>query len=149
MIENILSGLIGAVVGAVLSWVLARRMAKETIKAESKALIVDETRLDLAKKLTEYLSRVLNREAPESLKNNVPEIKREWAILNRQLYLLKAPEKEREQFDDRMVDYLKSLTELVTNSAHRPEVERQRAKAKQAALDFLLRIGVADVWVES
>ena len=103
MIQNLLSGLIGAVVGAVLTiigtWYIQARMQT----AASEKRILDEVRLDYAKKLLQYLSRVLSREAPESLKDKVAELKTEWAYLNRQLYLLNAPSRERDQFDDRMM----------------------------------------------
>ena len=151
MFENVLSGLVGAIVGAILTWILSRRIAKETVKDESKASLVDNVRIELAKNLLSYLSRVLNREAPEIIRDThaVIEIRRDWALLHRQLFLVNVPDEEREKFDDRMVEYLESLAKWVNDPDQRPEVERQRAKTKQAALDFLLRLGMAIAWDES
>ncbi len=146
MLENLLSGVIGAVIAAVVMLVGTMYIQRRNVVVEREVHLLDDVRLDHAKTLLQYLSRVLSREAPESLQNNVLELRNEWARLNRALYLLNAPDQERDQFDDRMIMYLDSLAKLAADPSHRPEVERQRARAKEQARQLLQRLGLAAGW---
>ena len=142
MPQEIVSGLIGALAGAALTlagaWYMQRRQRRERL--------LDEVRLAKAKELVQYLSRVLNREAPENLRNEVGQLRHQWAVLHRALYLLNAPEHERSQFDDRMMLYFDSLARLADDPSHRPEVERQRERAKHQARELLWRLGFVTDW---
>lgn len=108
--------------------------------------LLDEVRLDAAKELVRFLSKVLNRQAPDKLKDKYAKLHDDWAVHNRQLYFLQAPEELREKFDDRMVQYLRSLREFATDPMTRAEVERQRDLAKREARQLLDRIGLAANW---
>lgn len=141
MLENLLSALVGAVVGAVLAWLFDRRILRQTLEQGPK--------LDQAKELLQFLSRVLNREAPERFKDKPGELREaqfEWAKLNRELYLLNAPDDRRYQFDDRMTTYFESLRTFTTDAGRRTEVERQRNRAKEEARDLLRSLGLAVDW---
>jgi hypothetical protein len=113
---------------------------------ETSTPLLDEVRLYAAKELVRFLSKVLNRQAPDKLKDKYAELQVDWAVHNRHLYLLQAPEDLREKFDDRMVQYLRSLREFATDPMTRAEVERQRDLAKREARQLLLRLGLAANW---
>lgn len=116
------------------------------VEEERSTPLFDDVRLDAAKELLKFLSKVLNREAPDKLKDDHLELRDDWALHNRHLYLLNAPEDLREKFDDRMVQYLRALRELASDPTARPEVERQRDLAKREARQLLLRLGLAADW---
>ncbi len=166
--ENILAAVIGAIVGAMLGWFIDRRLMKQKLKEDikmmqekhkqelitmqeqleqaSKKHLLDEMRLDLAKELLQFLSMVLNRAAPSTLTGKVPELKDKWHSLNRHLYLLNAPETQRNRFDERMIQYLNSLAALAKDPASSPDVELQRGLAKQEARELVQRLGLAADW---
>ncbi|KYK33272.1 MAG: hypothetical protein AYK19_14090 [Theionarchaea archaeon DG-70-1] len=146
MLENLLSGLIGALAGTVITLTGISYIDKRRRATESKEYLLDGVRLDFAKKLLEFLSMVLNKEAPESLKNQVPRIRKEWGSFNRQMYLLNAPYQERRQFDENIEKYFDSLKKLAKDPSHRPKVEEQRIETKQQARELLRLLGLTADW---
>ena len=151
--SDILAAVVGVVLGSIITWFYERRKHKEELerlnaqlKQSSRQHLLDEPRLEAAKALLEFLSLVLNREAPAKLKKKVPELKGQWAKLSRQLFLLHAADDERYKFDERMVQYLNTLKNLANDPSVGPDVEMQRELTKKEARDFLKRLGLAADW---
>jgi hypothetical protein len=150
---DIVAAVIGVVLGSIITWFYERRKHKEELerleaelKQTSRQHLLDEPRLEAAKELLEFLSLVLNREAPAKLKKKVPELKRQWAKLSRHLFLLHAADDERYMFDERMVQYLNTLKNLANDPSVGPDVEMQRELTKKEARGFLKRLGLVADW---